>query len=52
MDLIFSLLYGYPESLSQVSRRCRSSAPPTSNLPPSGGPGCLSKVSFIIIIKH
>jgi len=27
----------------QVSRRCRSTAPPTPNLPPSGGPDCLSK---------
>ena len=36
-----------------VSRRCRSTAPPTSNLPPSGGPDCLSKVSlrhFVCII--
>ena len=31
---------------TQVSRRCKSTAPPTSNLPASGGPDCLSKVQF------
>ena len=45
-DIMLTTVTSMVTNVTQVSRRCRSTAPPTSNLPPSGGPDCLSKVQF------